>query len=225
MQEIRIDTQAVEKENKEVAIIVQEAQQIVISNNEQYQGAASYLKKIKGKSSELDTLRKSLTAPLDLSKRKIMELFKFPIEMLQKAEHLIKAGMIEYTEKQERIRREQEEKLRKAAEAEETRKRKALEERARKAEEQGKLEKAEELREKAEEVKVEAPILADRVETPKGVSYREQWDFRIIDVNIIPREYLVPNETMLRKFAIATKGQVPVAGIEFYSEKVVSSRF
>lgn len=219
-----IETKEVQAETTNIEKVLLTAKDVKIKNQEGYDSSASLLSKIKTKAKELDKKRKAITAPLDTAKKAVMELFRKPLIMLGEAESILKKGMIAYTTEQERIRREHEEKLRRQAEAEEKRKREALEKRAKKAEEDGKAEKAEELREKAEEVRVEAPVLAQTTETPKGVSYREKWHAVVIDKTQLPIEYLEPNMQMLNKFAEATKGKVALSGVKFKSEKIVSSR-
>ena len=141
-----------------------------------------------------------------------------------KAEQLIKSKLVIYTDTQERIRKEQEDKLRRQAEAEERRKKKALEDRAKKAEENGDPEKADKLRDKAEEVRVEAPVIAPRVETPKGISYKDSWYAVVVDKDKMLLQYLIPDMALLNKLAQATKGKLPVAGVEFKSKKIVEGR-
>lgn len=225
MQEIiNIDTKAVERESKEITIIAEEARGLVVSNNEQYQGAMDFLRKIKNKFLGLDTLRKSITKPIDLSKERIMELFRPSLEILKQAEEITKKVALTYQQEQEKKRREDEARLQELARREEERKRKALEERAVKAEEKGNLGKAEELRQKAEEVSVPIPIIASQVPKIEGVVIKTLWKYRIIDPNLVPREYLVINEKMLQQIATATKGTLKVDGVEFYSEENISSR-
>jgi hypothetical protein len=68
-----------------------------------------------------------------------------------------------------------------------------------------------------------API-APQVAQVAGVSTREDWDFRIIDDSIIPREYLLVNESAIRALGKTTKGKARIAGVEFYSKQVVAAR-
>ncbi len=197
---------------------------VAIKDQPDYENAGSILKEIKATSKILTDKRRAITVPLDNAKKEVMNLFRDPIESLSKAEGIVKKAMITYTDEQERIRLAQEEKLRKQAAAEEARKKKALEDRAKKAEAEGNAEKAEALREKKEEVKVEAPVLAKRTETPKGVSYTDKWTAEVVDKSKLPIQYLEPNMSMLNKMAQATKGKVPIAGVVFKSEKILASR-
>lgn len=199
-------------------------QAMEIKDQDTYTRAGDTLKIVKSRAKILEDKRKEITKPLDVAKRAVMDLFRKPLTMLFEAETILKRGMITYTDERERLRREQEDKLRRQAATEEARKKKALEERAKKAEAEGNQEKAEELREKKDEVKVEAPVLASTVEQPKGVAYKDKWTANVLDKTKIPFAYLEPNMSMLNKHAQNTKGKVPIPGVEFKSEKIVASR-
>ena len=67
-----------------------------------------------------------------------------------------------------------------------------------------------------EQAKIEAPKV-------KGVSTKKIWKYRITDVNLIPRECMIPNEVMLGELARTTKGTIEISRIEFYEEKVIAS--
>jgi len=224
METVSIDTTQVKKEEKQVAAIYIESTQITISNQEQYEGASEFLKRVKAKIKDLDTLRKSITKPLDTAKQKVMDLFNPPITALKRAESGVKREMIKYDTEQEKIREEHQKKLQQQAEEKARKEREALEARAKKWEEKGKEEKAEALREQAEEIEPEAPVVAPIEQKPKGVSYREKWSAEVIDVNQVPREYMIPNQQALDKVAQATKGSITIPGVKFKKEKILSSR-
>lgn len=70
-----------------------------------------------------------------------------------------------------------------------------------------------------------APIV--QVQAPaklSGESVREIWRWKVKDLVAVPREYLILNETMLNKFAVATKGAISVPGIEFFKENSLAIR-
>lgn len=204
-------------------VMVKEAADITIKTQEHYEGAAVTLKAVKAKYKEVEGKRKEITKPLDVARKAVMDLFRKPLELLASAEKAIKKPMIDYDTAQERIRKEKEDRLRIAAEKEEKRKKDALEARAKKAEEAGKLEKAEELREKKEDVVVEAQVLAEP-EKPAGVSYKTTWFAVVTDEKLIPREYLVPDMKVLNKLASAWKDTKKIPGVEFKKDKGLSSR-
>ncbi len=71
------------------------------------------------------------------------------------------------------------------------------------------------------------PVIVDvKVESQNadGISYREVWKARVVEVNLLPREYMIPNEKLLDNIAKSTKGSLKIPGVEFYSEKVMAVR-
>lgn len=219
-----ISTEVAVRAQEEAPVMLKQAEAVVILTQEHYEGANGVLKTVKGKYRELDSIRKTITKPLDEAKRAVMDLFRNPLETLSKAESIIKRAMITYSDEQDRIRREEQRKLEAKARAEEERKRKDIEERAKKWAAKGNEAKAEELLDQAEDVHVEAPVIAPSIEKPKGVSYREQWSAIVTDEAQVPREYLTVNIQALNKVAQATKGALKIPGVEFKMEKILSSR-
>jgi hypothetical protein len=193
--------------------------EIKIANQTDYTTAGEYLKSIKNAAAELDDLRKSMTRPLDESKKRIMDFFRKPMDILEKAEAAIKRSMLTYQDEQERLRKEEEARL---AELQRKEAEKLLK-KAEKAEEKGNADKADELRESAQQLSSVTPVVAPAVEGVAGVNTKTVWKFKIVDVNLIPREYMLPNDKMLGDVARATKGTLKVAGVEFYPEKVIAA--
>lgn len=218
-----IETKAAHEAESQAVLLKYVAGKLRIVNQQHYEQAAEELQTIKSKYRELEAKRKELTQPLDQVKKRIMDLFRKPLDMLAEAEGIYKKTMIAYSDEQERKRKEQEEKLRKEAEEKERREKEKLENKAKKAEEKGKPEKAEELRQQKDDVIIQAPILSEP-EKPKGISYRDNWYAEVTDKSKLPIHYLEPNMQMLNRFAQATKGQVPVAGVVFKSEKILASK-
>lgn len=220
--EVTIDSQMINQvsEGTRLATTVKG---LTINNNQEYQNSGEFLKQIKTVSKILDDSRKEITRPLDEAKKRVMDFFREPLEQLSSAETVLKKALLSYQQAQERIRLEAERKAIAEAKAEEERKRKVLEERAAKAEEKGQEAKAEMLREQASDVYVPTVVSAPNVEKIKGLSSKKVWKCRITDEAKIPREYLVINEPMLNKMAQATHGKIPVPGVEFYQEEIISA--
>jgi len=65
-----------------------------------------------------------------------------------------------------------------------------------------------------------APV-APNVARVKGVSTVAGWDFRIVDISQIPREYLMVNETAIRNVGKNTQGRARIAGVEFFPTTIV----
>ena len=221
---VTIDTVEEQKKTNDVPVLCQKAE-LTISNQSDYEAASAVLSEVKSRYKELDAQRKEITKPIDAAKKAVMDLFKTPLELLEKAESKIKGLMIGYTNEQERKAREEQARLQRLADAEAAKQKKILEEKIARAEASGKTEKAEELQMQKETIiPIVAPIIAPQIETPKGVSYREQWSAEIIDEKLIPREYLIVNLQALNKIAAATKGTISVPGVRFVSTKILASR-
>ena len=67
-----------------------------------------------------------------------------------------------------------------------------------------------------------API-APAVAQVKGVTTRMEWDFKIVDIAKIPREYLMVNEIAIRNLGKNTKGRINIPGVEFFEKPVVAA--
>lgn len=144
---------------------------------------------------------------------------------LTQAEGTIKRVLVSYSEEQERKRREEE---------------RRLQEEARKQEEERRLAEAAalesygidhgdaEMLAAAQEIAA-APVVAPVVNLPRatpvvsGISYREIWKFKVINAALVPREYLVLDETKVGGVVRAMKGSTNIPGIQAYSEKVASA--
>jgi hypothetical protein len=75
---------------------------------------------------------------------------------------------------------------------------------------------------------VSAPMPAPKPEPPpkkiKGVSSRQVWRAKIVDVDRVPREYMIPNQKMLDEKVNACKGAIQIPGVEVYEDAVTSVR-
>ena len=202
-----------------------------IESAERYRGAAGDLKLIKEKTRELNETRMSLTRPIEDSKKRIIALFKVPLDCLTHAEGIVKRAMISWQSEQEKkrqaemdrlaeIQRKEAEKLRRQAEKEAARVGSLKTQKAKDAA----AAKAEELKVKAEDVTAIVPEVESKVEDIAGISTRKVWKFKIIDQNKIPREYMIPDEKYIGQIVRVSKGDREIPGIEIYSEDIISSR-
>lgn len=219
-----IETHEVRGYQLKVINLREQSNALIVKDQATYEESASLLRSIKEMSGLVEQSRKRITSPLDIAKKLVMDLFRPSSEELEKLEIKEKRKMIDYVNEQERSRREAEEKIRKEAAAKEAAEKKRLEERAAKAEASGKAEKAEELRQQAQEVFVPDPTITSTVQKVAGISMKQNWKARVTDVNKVPREYMIVNESMLDKMAKATKGSLAISGVEFYAEDILASR-
>lgn len=221
-------------QENEARALLEVAQAYVIDSPEMATAAAEELGQIKAKQKKLDELRLSMTRPLDEAKKRIMDLFRKPQELLAQAETTIKGAIGTY----------QAEERRKAEEA-----RKAAEEAARKVVEEA-TRQANEARRAAEEaakdgntanaqqLEEEAAVLEQSAETMQhlapavveapvklaGVSTRQDWDFEITDEDAIPREFLVVDEKKIRAYVKAMKSDAKIPGVRVFAKDVIAAR-
>ena len=150
---------------------------------------------------------------------------------LEQAEKALKAQIGAFVAEQKRLAQEAEEAARKKAQEEAARiareeaERRAIED-ALALEAAGDVEGAEVVLANPAPVPsryvAPAPV-APQVAHVSGVTTREEWDFRIVNEALIPREYMLVNESAIRSAAKNTKGRAKIAGVEFYARQVVSS--
>lgn len=137
-------------------------------------------------------------------------------DRLDFVEQASKRAILKYQQEQERLLAEQQRQAQ--AEADE----KARKERERLEKEAAKL-KTPELRQAKLEAAaaVVAPVIqiASPVEKPSGVATRKTWKARVVNVDAVPREYMLVNEKALAAIATSTKGSIKVPGVEFYVEE------
>jgi hypothetical protein len=196
-----------------------QARQIaVIKNNEDYTRAGEVLLKIKAIRKRIEETFKPIKQKMDAAKKEVLDQEKAADKPLAEAESYIKPLIASYLAEQERIRKEEEDRLREIARQEEEERR--LQE-AIAAEQSGEKEAAEEI--------ISAPVQAPPVVVPKsvpkvsGVSMSKQWKFRVTDSNKVPRQYLMVDEQKVGGVVRALKDQANIPGIEIYSVDVVSA--
>lgn len=193
------------------------AQSYAVTSPVQFEDAGEQLKQIKGALKRLDDLRNNMTRPLDVAKKAIMDFFRAPEEKLTRAESGIKRAMIGYSQEQERVRQEEQRRADEAARKEQAK----LAEQARKAEAAGKVERAAQLEERA--ATVVAPVIHREAPRVSGINTRDVWKFEITDASKVPREFLMVDESKLRRYVSAMKGDSVVAGVRVYSEKQMAA--
>lgn len=136
------------------------------------------------------------------------------LEPIQEARRLIKQKMSAWQELEDQKRREEEARLQ--AEAN-----KRAEEEALKAADEAQKAGDTATAEAILSAPVEAPPVVLPKSTPQAKTViRTTWSYRIVNANLLPREYLIPDTVKLGGMARATKGSVKVPGVEFFQQKV-----
>ena len=210
----------VEVLKSEVAPVIAQASAIVIATPEQYSGASDFLKSVKAAQKKVVEFFAPLKTKAHEAHKAITTTESTTLKPLTEAEATIKRKMLAYATEQDRIRQEAERKLQAEADAQARKEREALE---KKAASMKTPEKQQEYMEAA--AAVVAPVVTVASTTPviAGQSIKKQWRAYVKDVKLVPREFMVVNESALQAFARATKGSVQVSGVEFREEPILSS--
>jgi len=104
----------IKKEEKPVSLMVSKSEKLVVIKTDQdVVKATEFLVQVKDKLDALETERQGYTKPLNESLRKLNARFKELTEPLRNAEKAVKEAIIDYRALKEKLRLEEEEKLRK----------------------------------------------------------------------------------------------------------------
>jgi len=210
-----INTAKADEAVKEAALCLSDVKTIAIRNPEQLKNAGDVSNKIKTRIKELNAERLELTRPLDEVKAKIMDKYRPAVEQLTQAQRLIDGVISDYLAEQRRIQQEQQRK----AEEEARKERERAEAKAKEWAAKGNEKKAEEWLDKSEAVI--APVIQAPDTKAAGISTREDWDFEITDANLIPRDYLIPDDKAIRAVVKATKGKKEIPGVKIITKTII----
>jgi len=224
---IEAASQVAARADEESIALLASAEQFTITSDIQYGASAELLQTIKAQQKQMESLRKSVTRPLDEAKTRVLGLFKPATDRLSKAELTIKNAMLTFSRDRERQRQEAQEKLRQREEAERERLRKQAEA----AREKGKETRAETLEQRAENV----PTLEVTAPAPAapGITTRVTWRAEVTDLAALVKAVadgsqatalLAPNMTLLNNLARAMKGDLDIPGVQAVSEEGIAAR-
>jgi len=205
---------------QEVAPVVAQAGALVVQTPEQYEGAAVFLKVVKGAQKKVTDFFGPIKAAAHAAWKKTTEGEAVLLKPLTDAEATIKRKMLTFAQVEEEKRQAEQRRLQAAADEAARKERERLEKEAAKL-------KTPELREARLEqaAMVAAPVVTVASVRPvvAGQSLRKTWKARVVNLAIVPREWLVVNEPALQAFARSTKGAVQIAGVEMYEETGLAS--
>lgn len=211
----------------EVSDIEMRALSMVVTNDAEYEQAAVFGSALKSKAADVIAFFKPMKESAHKAHKAICDREKEMTTPLSKAEKTLKKTMGDYAMEKERKRREQEEAMRRAAEAES---RRMLEEAAQ-LESEGKKDDADAVLEDAEMMEEASQYGSIAVATPKakGVSSRKDWKIVGIDTKQVPLSFngmeLRPvDEAAVMRLIRASKGQIQIPGITFREDMNVSFR-
>ena len=160
--------------------------------------------------------------------REVMELMKSFVDPLEAAKKTVSSRAYSWQQVEEARKRKEAEEARKKAEAEAAEKRRIEEENrlalAERLEKEGMAEQAEEV--------LSAPVVVEVAEvaapapkmTVAGASTRSNWQGKVVDENLIPREYMMPNLVKLNQVTKAMKAETKIPGWEISDVGTVAFR-
>jgi len=192
------------------------AQAAILRGQPELEAAAEHLRGVKGYYKRVEDLRKDLVTPLNNTVKKINDLFRPALDLATKVENVWKRKIGEYHTEENRIRAQAEAKLRQDAAAREIK----LQEQATKLREKGKDARAAVKEEEA--ANIPTPVVAEP-EKPKGISYRDTWEFEVVDEDAVPREYLFLDHKKIGAVVRATKGTLEIPGIRVFKTTTVAA--
>lgn len=213
------------KLGEEVSAIELQAESVVIATDEDYSMAGEAASNVKRMQKKVEEYWKPMMDSTKKAYDEVLAHKKEMLEPLKKAEQILKGKISGYWLEQERKRKEQEEAMRKLAEAEADRK---LQE-AIDASNAGDTAAAEFAMAEAEVYDTVAATSAFAKQTPKakGVSTTKAWKITAIDSKQVPVEFcgmeLRPvDEKLVMQLIKSSKGSINIPGIK-YEETVTIS--
>ncbi len=178
----------------------------VIATNDDLKPATDDLAIIAKVKKAMEGKRKDYLSPFQNHVKEVNEAYKTLMEPVEQADKITRNKILTFSAEQERKRREAE-----AIEAEKL----AL------AKREAELKGGEITVDLTPVEKPEA--VPERIRTDMGTAgQRDNWKWEVVDINLVPREYLMINVGMLTPIVKASKGKLTILGIRIYNEPIIA---
>lgn len=219
----------------DIQLYVAPVKDIVINSKETQESAMEVAKQLKARLKKIEDLRAELKEPYLRAGKEIDAYAKSISEILKAPSDHLNSQLLNWNRELEKIRLAEVARIK----AEEKARQEAADKAAKEAmdlaafeKEIGNGEAAQtiELVVQAEYERTEAKAFTDlKVEIKKAEDIRVKgvtlrWDFNIFDKSKIPLEYMVPNEAMIRKAIIDSKGAIDIPGVEAFQKESMTIR-
>ena len=204
-----------------VAPLVQQAQRLTVTSNEDYEMACTFLQLVATRKKQVDEVFDPIVKAAHEAHKQAVSKKKMFMDPLLTAEFEVKGKVSKFAAEEERKRREEEQRL--AEEQRKTAEANALEE-VKRLEAAGERELAEIVLQNAAEEPAPVVVLPSSVPRQSGIAARKTYKFRVVNEALIPREYLKVNEVAIGAVVRAQKNLTKIPGIEVYAEDSVSVR-
>lgn len=182
--------------------IMATAKGIVVTDDPQMAAASNVLKTISDAKKQIEGKRKFFVEPLNEQVKKINALFKSIVAPLDVADEMIRGKILDYRKKQAAELAKEQERLNKEA-----------------IKEQKKVDA------KAERMGVESTTVVPKTVAPAAsmvgaATVKKVWKFKVTDPAIVPRDYLMVDETKIRN--AVREGVRAIQGVEIYQDDQLS---
>ena len=205
---------AVDQEPVETALtLYEQARLLVVKTPEDYLFAGEFLRSLKDQRRSIQEWFKPLKEKADQAHKAIIRKEKEALKPLEEAEALIAPAMLAWKREEERKAEEEARRIREEARKreEEIRLAEAIQ-----AEREGYKEEAQAILEEP----IDIPVVTVQTRTPKiaGLAERTTWTFRVVNEDLIPREYLMPNLNKIGAVVRIDKGKTKIPGIQAFPQ-------
>lgn len=237
MPDIEIEiTQEAKDVTESTDLVLKEAKDFKIATVADLEISATILKEVKQKKKKIDEVRKSMTRPLDVTKKQIMEFFKPFENKLSEAENIVTRAILDFRTEE---RRKAEEAQRKAQEEAEKRQKEELE-RLQKEQEEAEMMGDSEM---VANIEAQKSVVATTAEVATlvteeeskldGISAVKRWKGIVKDKMALIKHIaetgqfenlLEVSSKELNALAVATKGTISIPGIEFKQDTSLAVR-
>lgn len=188
---------------------------IVIKDATSDATACEFGKEINGKIKKIEELKKSLTDPINQSLKRIRAMFAPAEEAGEKVLRKIKDAHNAYVMEEHRKARAEEARLEEFARKEAA----EMKERAKDEAFAGNTEAAQELEQQAAVTETMTPIVSANIKKVEAVAMKTYWSAEVVDLNLVPREFMVVDMPKLNALARATKGPSSIPGVKFVGKQ------
>lgn len=196
-----------------------QAESLVVTNEAEYLCAAGFLKRVKNILKQITETFDRPIADAHAAHKSVIAAKKKHADPLTAAERTVKGKMLAWqraeTDRLEAERREVE-----AAERKREEERRLAE--AERLEVQGRTAEAEAVID--EPVYIPPVVMPPAAPKVAGISSRRVWKYRIVDVNLIPRQYMIPNDVAIGAVVRSMGKAMNIPGVEVYQEDVMAVR-
>lgn len=219
----------------DIQLYVAPIKDIVISDQKTQESAMATAKELKTRLKRIDELRKELKAPFKKAGEEIDAYAKTLEALLDEPSNQLNQKLLAWNRELERVRQVEFARIKK----EESERQAAADKAAKEAMDLAAFEKEIGNDEAAETAELVAQAEYERNEIQaindvkselkkvedirvKGVTLR--WDFTIYDKSLIPIEYMIPNEVLIRKAIVGSNGAVNIPGVESFQKESLTIR-